>query len=91
MQATAPQPVSGARDSTEFGGQRIGGKGGARIKVAVRIRPLLDSETNQGHSSTCVRIAENNHTIQINAPEGGQGGMNTTGGISARQRQFNFD
>ena len=38
-----------ARDSMEFGGKRIGGKGGARIKVAVRIRPLLDSEMNQGH------------------------------------------
>ena len=40
-----------ARDSQEFGGKRIGGKGGARIKVAVRIRPLLDSETNAGHQS----------------------------------------
>ena len=52
-----------ARDSMEFGGKRIGGKGGARIKVAVRIRPLLDSELNQGHTSTLLRVAEQNHQI----------------------------
>ena len=46
------------RDSTEFGGKRIGGKGGSRIKVAVRIRPLLDSELNQGHNSTCIQVKE---------------------------------
>ena len=38
--------TSPVRESQEFGGTRIGGKGGARIKVAVRIRPLLDSEVN---------------------------------------------
>ena len=47
----------------EFGGKRIGGKGGARIKVAVRIRPLLGSEMNSGHTSTMLRVAEENHQI----------------------------
>ena len=66
-QQSAPPTMpgtAGARDSQEFGGKRIGGKGGARIKVAVRIRPLLDSETNQGHSSTCIQAVEQNHSIQ---------------------------
>ena len=62
--ATATGTTSVAiRESQEFGGKRIGGKGGARIKVAVRIRPLLDSELNAGHSSTCIRVTEANHTI----------------------------
>ena len=51
-------PSINARDSQEFGGKRIGGKGGARIKVAVRIRPLLDSETSNGHQSNCVNAQE---------------------------------
>ena len=65
FQHSAPNyTVGAARDSQEFGGKRIGGKGGSRIKVAVRIRPLLDSEMNQGHSSTCVKVDEQGHHVQ---------------------------
>ena len=52
------------RESVEFGGKRIGGKGGSRIKVAVRIRPLLDSELNHGHNSTNLAVKEASHQIQ---------------------------
>jgi len=38
--------------------------GGSRIKVAVRIRPLLDSELNQGHSSTCLGVDEGTHRVR---------------------------
>lgn len=34
--------------------------GGSRIKVAVRIRPLLESEQIQGHTSTCLTVSEGN-------------------------------
>jgi len=38
--------------------------GGSRIKVAVRIRPLLDSEQSQGHTSTCLTVQEGNQKIR---------------------------
>ena len=37
-------------------GVRKGLGGGARIKVAVRVRPMLGHELNQGHDSTKVQI-----------------------------------
>jgi len=49
----------------------VGGAGssmkinGSRVKVAVRIRPLLPTEVNQGHQSTSLRVSENNHQVTI--------------------------
>lgn len=38
--------------------------GGARIKVAVRIRPLLSNEVHQGHASTFLSASENSRIVQ---------------------------
>lgn len=42
----------------------------SRIKVAVRIRPLLDSEVQQGHQTTHLRANEHNHQISITKSDG---------------------
>jgi len=34
--------------------------GGSRIKVAVRIRPLLEHERNQGHETQRLKVQGNN-------------------------------
>ena len=34
--------------------------GGARIKVAVRIRPLMDNEKFQGHEATKLQVRNKN-------------------------------
>jgi hypothetical protein len=36
--------------TSNFAANSVGG-GGSRIKVAVRIRPLLENERNQGHET----------------------------------------
>ena len=58
--------------------------GGSRIKVAVRIRPLLDSEVNQGHRSTSLGVQEVEHKVQIHKGGDGQGDQ-------AWNKTFNFD
>ena len=36
---------------------------GSRVKVAVRIRPLLNSEMNAGHKTTSLRVSEQQHQV----------------------------
>jgi len=38
-------------------------QGGSRIKVAVRIRPLLENERTQGHESSRLKIQGNNEIV----------------------------
>lgn len=54
--------VGGQFNDTSFTQRKQGG--GSRIKVAVRIRPLLDSEQQQGHTSTCLTVSEGNQKIR---------------------------
>jgi hypothetical protein len=42
----------------------------SRIKVAVRIRPLLDTEVQQGHQTTQLRANEQTHQISITKSDG---------------------
>jgi len=65
IKSSVGTPVTRLDGSLNFG-QTVSGnflqhsknKGGSRIKVAVRIRPLMDSEMHQGHSSTFIRAEE---------------------------------
>jgi hypothetical protein len=38
-------------------------KGGSRIKVAVRIRPLMEQETRTGHTAQIVQADEEMHRV----------------------------
>ena len=58
--------------------------GGSRIKVAVRIRPLLDSEHNSGHASTALQCVEEQHVIRIGKEKNGNSPMNAA-------KLFSFD
>ena len=40
----------------------------ANIKVAVRIRPMLEDESKQGHSSSKLQVDSANHCIKYPLP-----------------------
>ena len=56
----------------------------SRIKVAVRIRPLLDNELQQGHQCSLLKANEQTHTITIT-----KGNESTS--ESSWHKTYNFD
>eukprot|EP00347_Sterkiella_histriomuscorum_P001469 403371916 len=76
------QPLS-SQTTKNFNNQNENtGGSGSRIKVAVRVRPLLENEKNQGHQCTILKYPNQNE-IQI----GGDDGQ----GNNQRAKSFKFD
>lgn len=70
------------------------GLGGSRIKVCVRIRPMLPHEEQQGHTSSklTIRDAKNieiSHNDRNNDDSASK--MNSTLGNFNRRKVYNFD
>ena len=69
-----------------------GGLGGARIKVAVRVRPLLYHELNGGHQTTKIRIHGDSQVEVAHQPtneDSASKSMNMTSGF--KRKMYNFD
>ena len=60
--------------------------GGSKIKVAVRIRPLLNHEKSAGHNTGKI-FSNNDNQVEV---ANNEGAMNTTMGFRGR-KVYNFD